>query len=904
MHDESFGAYYDVKEIYDSVESDFLSYERSDGEDDVDIDQSIIVKKIESSSDDENEDFDTFPMFEENEQKNLGQIKKKPSMNFSTFWNTRREQRNKYDNTKQNLLSEDDYTNILGTTPPDKDILTRKLETIYPKATSKWIDSSYVIQCQNCGSKFESTLTTSGKHHCRSCGLVFCKTCCNKELEIPEGFIQKPIEDDGIRQTISNAFNTFFLTRTRDLVCNECHEKLSNLKNISHLIKICEYLDLQSIHNLLRVTGTWKFYKHYTFNSPNCLKKFLKLDNNFKLHIYQKDENVGKLSKTCFLYPEMMLKSDLSLTINTIITENEWKSAGIHQLSKFREIQYKPPYKLFTKWENKILWNSRSYFGRHSNWIMALIKSVIQIHYETNDKNVLNELITGTSDIIFTKNKSHQKLNEEHIWLTCSRKCNIPLDIIDFLEILKFISVLEMQSHKYILWNNITFQNFIFLILKNINDVKTESTEMIDELMKSIIPLICSVFSKLMHTSRSKINYGFLRKLFNEMFSSNRTMVNFVLEVEYMLKVKTKEIGIGRLNFAEFMKDYIKDVLKTDYSTEILKMINVFTSLHTCEKGDISKKLPVLYPLDFNYVITSIKHTRRFKDSATKPVMITMEITNGSDIKTVSLIIKKDSELRKERIVACLISLLQIKLKQQANRHKKKENYDKDKFQDFEPVPTYEIVMFGKDFGVIEAVPNSATLREISQERKQSLQNYVLSKNGKYIIDDVKTRFTQSFSISSSIAYILGLGDRHMDNIMINDKGQIFHIDFGFILRNPITSIWGSPEIKVTPDIIEFLEGPNGSYYDMFKNTFIKAHEVLRLNKNIIVNYYEILGDEDFMNWDYFKGKLENRFMNNMNDKEIGITLIKEIDSSNSVSNAIGDFFHNSKQKFSFGRWF
>ena len=52
--------------------------------------------------------------------------------------------------------------------------------------------------------------------------------------------------------------------------------------------------------------------------------------------------------------------------------------------------------------------------------------------------------------------------------------------------------------------------------------------------------------------------------------------------------------------------------------------------------------------------------------------------------------------------------------------------------------------------------------------------------------------------------YIFGLGDRHLDNIMISEDGMIFNIDYGFIMGDEpkkIKEFRIAPEIKWTSDI-------------------------------------------------------------------------------------------------------
>lgn len=106
--------------------------------------------------------------------------------------------------------------------------------------------------------------------------------------------------------------------------------------------------------------------------------------------------------------------------------------------------------------------------------------------------------------------------------------------------------------------------------------------------------------------------------------------------------------------------------------------------------------------------------------------------------------------------------------------------------------------------------------------------------------DHLFCRRTQNFIISTAAycvaSYVLGLGDRHNDNLMITKSGHFFHIDFGHILGNFKYKMGVKRErapFVFTPAMKAVMREDQ---YEEFINLCCDAYNILRENAMLLVS--------------------------------------------------------------------
>ncbi|XP_066919468.1 phosphatidylinositol 4-phosphate 3-kinase C2 domain-containing subunit alpha-like [Clytia hemisphaerica] len=332
--------------------------------------------------------------------------------------------------------------------------------------------------------------------------------------------------------------------------------------------------------------------------------------------------------------------------------------------------------------------------------------------------------------------------------------------------------------------------------------------------------------------------------------------------------------------------------LKVKACKEPTRQLLLVKELHKVNESNV--EFPVRSPIDPSLKLGEIlPESSSYFSSHTVPLKICMRNVDrrGRDI---NFIFKIGDDLRKD-----LVTLLMFRV---MNKLWLNEGLDLK-------MMLYNVLPTGPLSGLIEIIPNAATFREIHIQHGLTgsfkddslilwLQRFNTTEQDYHRAID---NFTYSAAGYCVATYLLGIGDRHNDNIMLTKNGHLFHIDFSKFMGD--VQKFGA----ISRDRVPFVLTPDMAYvinngitptqnFQKFIEYCCQAFNIIRRNKHVILN---LLGLMVYSGIPYLSEKEDLLFVRknlqlDLTDEEATMYFTRLIESSlSSRSTQLNFFIHN-----------
>ncbi|CAN8005605.1 unnamed protein product, partial [Ixodes hexagonus] len=266
---------------------------------------------------------------------------------------------------------------------------------------------------------------------------------------------------------------------------------------------------------------------------------------------------------------------------------------------------------------------------------------------------------------------------------------------------------------------------------------------------------------------------------------------------------------------------------------------------------------PLPLPLDPSVRVKGLLPAKAalFK-SALMPCRLTF-ITEDDDREYVA-IFKHGDDLRQDQLILQTITLMDKLLR--------KENLDLK-------LTPYCVLATSTKHGFVQYIESTSVADVLRTEDtiQKFFRKHAPSDTGPFgILPEVMDTYVKSCAGYCVITYLLSVGDRHLDNLLLTKTGKLFHIDFGYILGRDPKPL--PPPMKLSKEMVEAMGGINADHYQEFRKQCYTAFLHLRRHANLILNLFSLMVDASVpdiaLEPDKTVKKVQDKFRLDLTDEE------------------------------------